>query len=107
MKTPNLIDVSKDSPSKADKLEAFKKEHGIWTHRATIAKQDYPWSALLLPTNPHYELPYQEFVKDLEPVEIIAGYCRILDEAGFLVTGKTESEAIDRLCVNIGITQPL
>lgn len=99
-KTPNLIDVPKDSPSKRDRLEAFKKLHGVWTHYAAgMSREEEPWTALLVP-KAKLLVDDQEAV---EPMDLIAGYCDWLDERGVMVYGKTEREAIRTLCERNGI----
>lgn len=102
MKHPTLIDVPKDSPSKRERLEAFKKLHGIWTHNAGYEPKDEPWSALALNQSAVALNGYGVKPAD-SPLDIIAGYCRLLDEWNLLVTGETEREAIRTLCEKNGI----
>lgn len=105
MKQEQLFDIPKDRASQKELLHRFCKANGIWTHTITRAKasKDFPaWTALLLPSNPHgIELPYVQ--DETEPMEIIAGYCRVLDESGMLVEGETEREAVEILCRNLNI----
>ena len=91
MKTPLLIEVPKDSPSRKQLLEAWKKANGIWTHYCrNIAEA--PWAALKLQRG---ELRH--------PWIVIAEECRLLEECGRLVGGMTEREAIRKLCQNLDI----
>lgn len=89
MRTPLLLDVPKDSPSRKQTLAAFKKAFNIFTHNANFrTRKEHPWSALLCPRP----------MTDDEAVQHIASYCRILDEARLLVTGETERDALRTLC---------
>lgn len=105
MKTPNLIDVPKDSKSRHERLREFKVEHWIWTHKGN--SEDYPWSALAyadaLKALSGYGLP--ESVRN-DPMQVIAGYCRLLDDCGLLVIGETERDAVWKLCRNVGLEFP-
>lgn len=109
MKTPNLLDVPKDSPTKRERIAAFKKQHGIWTH---VDKENkiggHAWDAMAFDKSVEalsgYNLTEGE---KREPVLLIAGYCRLLEEAGLLVTGNTEIDAIRTLCAKNGIQCPL
>lgn len=98
MITPNLLDVPKDSPSRKERLEAFKAKHGVWTHNSHLPPEGEPWSALLVPKA---RLAMDE--PTAEPMKLIAGYCSLLDEMDLLVTGKTQREAIQTLCEKNGI----
>jgi hypothetical protein len=98
-----LFDVPPDTKSLKWKLNEFKAKNGVWTHCAP-PEIEGRWTALLMPGNPHINpIPYQDAFKTFEPMDIIAGYCRVLDDAGFLVTGETEREAIENLCRNLNI----
>lgn len=91
-----LLEVPPDRPSTKARIDAFKVEHRIWTHRATGWKRiEHPWSALLVPKEVNYD--------ELSVMEYIAGYCRLADEGGWLVTGEGELTAIRRLCNNVDI----
>lgn len=97
MKTPNLLDVPKDSPTRKERIEAFKKKHGIWTYYVAGQPKECPWDAMLVPKAVEALAGYG--VKpDTHPIELISGYCRLLDEWNLLVSGKTEREAIRTLC---------
>jgi hypothetical protein len=86
---PNLIDVPKTHPTRAEKLQAFKAEHRIWTINAThLARADKPWTA----------------------VQIAAGIAENSPEAWDYVlhhedlpNGETEEDAIFELCKENGI----
>lgn len=96
MKQPALFDVPKGD-SMRDRINAFKTEQRIWTHRTSqMKRQDHPWCAMLLPRG------------DVRhPVAIIAAECALLDESGQLVTGEGELSAIRTLCIKNGIPCPL
>lgn len=102
MKHPRLFEVPPTAPTKAAKLKAFKEQHGIWTHRAPMQREDHPWSAMLF-TAAKERMGVQ--IKD--PYEMIAGYCQLLDDIGLLVTGTSERDAIRRLCAVNDILFPL
>jgi hypothetical protein len=105
MNHPVLFDVPKDAPSHEQRLKAFCEREKIYTHHTPrMTREEHPWQAMLLPGNYRgIKIPYQESFKSDEPVEIIAGYCRILEESGFLATGATKREAVERLCLNLRI----
>lgn len=98
-----LLDVPKDSPSHEERLEAFKKRIGIWTHSGPgESSREFPkWTALLLPTDGEGKERYSDhrpYCKSDDPFELIAGYCRILQESERMEYGHTEREAIQNLC---------
>lgn len=99
IKTPLLFEVPKTHPSKKEKMEAFKKLHGIETHYAGKGwtREDHPWSACLMPRAREIAAPY---VKEENPnlFDLVANAARLLEEAGVLVTGETERDAIRNLC---------
>jgi len=108
-----LLDVPKMAPSRFElaqrEIDAAKVIHGIWTNKCEfIRREDEPWTALLLPTGPcGADIPYGEFMREMEsPEEMIAGYCRILEECGCLRNGKTEREAMDRIMERLKLTWP-
>lgn len=98
MKTPLLINVPKDSPSRKEKLDAFKAKHQIETHNAGPGwgKANHPWSACLMSAAREMGEEYETPVKNIG--DAVAHFCRLLDEAGLLVTGETERDAVRRLC---------
>jgi hypothetical protein len=102
MKTPNLLNVPKDSPTRKERIEAFRKLNGIETHDCGGSCDDeYPrWVAAHMPSV--YTLGYG--VKDgMSLGECAALVCRLMDEAGYTAYGKTERKAIICLCDNLGI----
>lgn len=107
MKTPTLFNLPKMGPTKREKIEQFKKQHGIWTHKSGVPRKNDPWCALLSPKTIEVLFRYGDVTKDTHPVEIIAGYCRLLDESGLLVCGMTEVEAIRTLCTINKIDCPI
>lgn len=105
MKQPLLLEVPKDAPSRKDRLKSFCAENGIWTYSCGPEFEDWnKWNAMLMPGNKSdIRVPYQDCFKSNDPMEIIAGYCRVLEETGFLVEGKTEWQTVQLLCANVGI----
>ena len=90
---PGVAHVRRAGPSK---LRAFKTLHAIWTHRADgWAKKDWPWTAMLLPTETR-QIPYTKGSTD--PWEILNYAGMWMDDAGLLVHGRTEWEALRLLC---------
>lgn len=73
-------------------LETWKKENGVFTHRAN--HMEHPWSALAFEKAKEvlsgYELSDEE---KTYPGSLIAGYCRLLDDSGLLVCAGTELKA--------------
>lgn len=101
MKTPFLLDVPKDSPSRKQRMEAFKAKHQIQTHSAGKTDDDLPkWMAGHLPSC--RKLGYGcTATSDL--FECAARVCRLMDEAGYVAYADTEREAILELCGNLDI----
>jgi hypothetical protein len=99
MKTPLLFDVPKTHPSRIDRVNAFKKKHDIFTHYAgrSFGKENEPWDALWV-TGARKLLKGYTGSGVVIPEELIANWCRLLDEASLLLTGKTERDAIRELC---------
>lgn len=97
MKTPNLLVVPKNGLTWKERVKAFKYLWRIWTyHSAFIAREDEPWSALLMTEG-----------CSRDPIDVIAGYAIGLEASGDLVTGKTEVAAIRELCARKNIPCPL
>ena len=105
MKTPLLINVPPDSPSRRSKIKAFKTLHGIETHHCgNMDRKDHPWIAALMPQC--RTLGYGVTDKsDLS--DCIIKVERLMYEAGYLVTGETELKAIRTLCKANKIECPL
>lgn len=93
MKQPVLFEVAKQGLSRKEKLAAFCKANHIYTHLAGAQWGDYKWSAMFIQPERRHE----------KPEDIVADSCRILSEAGLLVEGMTEREAVEKLCQNVGI----
>lgn len=98
MKNQLLIEVPKDSPTRKQKLNAFKKAFGIWTHYAAHMPPDERWIALNVSTARKF---WNE--PDMSPWDLISNYCRVLEEQGLLEEGKSERDAIAKICANRGI----
>lgn len=107
-----LLDVPKMAPSREElsqrEIEYVKAQHGIWTHKSGAFKRgEHPWTALLLATGPcGADIPYSAQMQRMTPMEMIAGYCRVLDEHGLLTTGETEREAMEELMSNCHLIWP-
>ncbi len=95
MKTPLLIDVPKTHPSRREKLKAFKELHEIETYRCYDA-----WLACHMPSA--RKLGYG-VTKTSSITDIMSKVCRLTDEAGISDYGRTEREAVRRVCENLGI----
>lgn len=96
-RAPTLFDVPKDSPSRKKKLQAFKDTHGIWTHHASGLEE--PWTAVWVTGARDALSDYGPEVATMLPIELIAGYCRLLEECSLLTDGQTERAAIEVLCI--------
>jgi len=96
-KQPFLFDVPKDSPSTKERLHAFMAKHGIETHYAgkALGRENYPWAACLMPRARQFG--YGVTATD-DLFECVAKVGRLLEEAGVLVEGQTEREAVEELC---------
>lgn len=108
----NLLEVPKDRPSYEEtaraKINEFKLRVGIWTHNAPgKSTREYPkWMAMLLPANGAGTENYSDhkpYCKSDDPLDIMAGYCRIMDDTGRIEYGHTEKEAIQNLCSELKI----
>lgn len=86
------------------RLAVLKKRFGIWTHNAGgESTVEFPkWMAMLLPKDGRGNERYSDhrvYCKGSdEPMDIIAGYCRIMDETGRTNYGHTEEDAVRNLC---------
>lgn len=101
----DLMDVPKATvQSRKARLVALKKRFGIWTHNSGgESTREFPkWMAMLLPKDGRGNERYSDhrvYCKGSDdPYEIIAGYCRIMDETGRVQYGHTELEAVQNLC---------
>lgn len=101
-----LLTVPVDSPTRKQRLDQFKKLHGIETmHSPHMKPDEHPWcamhwlSAKLIGEKYGNALPFVMF-------DYIRAMCRPLEENGILVTGRTEADAVRRLCWNMNIKEP-
>lgn len=94
---PTLFDVPKDSPSRRDRLSAFKAKHGIWTHRSSSVPA--PWTAVWVIGARKALGDYGPEVATMTGMELIASYCRLLEEGDLMTDGRTEFEAIELLAI--------
>lgn len=103
MKTPMLLAVSKDQPSRKERLEAFKLKHSIQTHSSGVkwrSDVNKPWCALHMPSARMFGCGITE-CSDL--FDCISKACRLLDDAGVIGYGDTEREAIRAACEAVNI----
>lgn len=77
-------------------VEALKKEHGIFTH---LCRGGGDWLALSMPECCSALSGYNlTEIERTDGVALMAGYCRLLDEAGLVEEGhKTERAAVAAL----------
>lgn len=94
MNIGHLFECLPDRPSLRVKLTAFKKKHGIKTHRAIgLSREEEPWLAII---------PFKED-KGKSVCEIMAYSCRLYEEAEFCAFGTGELTAVRKLCRQQGI----
>lgn len=83
-----LLEVPADRPSMKVRVAAFKKAHGILTHRAAhVAREDNPWIAVI---------PFEED-KGKELFDIMANSSRLYEETRMIGFGAGELSAIRHL----------
>lgn len=97
MKQLMLLDVPKGHPSHQERLDDFKRRHGIETHKGPV---DPPWLACHMPTARTFG---HGVTKDSDLFDCMAKVCRLLDEAGVISEADTEREAVEQVCANMGI----
>lgn len=102
MKQPTLFDVPKDSPSRRERIEAFKKQHQI----VTFGSRRNGWSGMLV-GHALKALHGYGVTDQTTWFDIFSGYCRLLDERDLLVSAPTELAAIRDLCALNEIACPL
>lgn len=96
---PKLFDVPKDRPRRKQRLAAFKASNGIQTHFcADYRSGGNAWMAIHMPTATK-ALEGYGVKPDVSLMELMAGYCRLLDEGGMIFEANTEAEAIRKCCV--------
>lgn len=94
----NLLEVVRDGPTRKQRMEAFKKAHGIETHYAGKGwlKEDGPWIAICLPQCRKALAEYGATHAD-NLFDLFAKYCRLMDDWDLIGYGGTEREAIRKL----------
>jgi len=101
MKTPNLLNVPKDSPTRKERIESFKKQYDIETHYCEALDDEHrPWMACKMDVAKRIRKPYRNSESNSLGA-IMADVCRLLEESGTIAEGKTEREAIRQLCANL------
>jgi len=103
VKTPNLIDVPKDSPTRKERIEAFKKQHGIQTHDGGYPGEDR-WLATLFDDA---WKRYSGYCKEKTLFGLMEGACRLVEEAGLCSTARSEITAVRELCRMNKISCPI
>jgi hypothetical protein len=98
----DLFTTPKTGPTKREKLEAFKKQHDI----DVVGSNKYQWDALLM-AHARERLKGYGVKRSADAIDLIAGYCRLLEESDLLVTGSSEIGAIRELCHRNNIPCPL
>lgn len=98
MKTPNLLDVPKDHPTRKERIGAFKSKHGIKTHNCGTSWDESKWLAVLFTVAWKQFECYCENSDHPSLCDLIAGAGRLVDEAGLSGYGVTEADAIRNLC---------
>lgn len=101
MRTPNLIDVPQDRPTRKQMITRLKIEHMIQTQDAGRGwePKENRWIGCHMPSA--YQCPYVPPGCDL--FTATAKACRILEDTGLLVEGPTEWEVILKVCANLEI----
>ena len=99
---PMLLDVpqAERGPSLTDKIEAFKKLHGIQTHSNRDRGDPGRWVAVKIP--PH-RLDNGKPLDGMELFDMFAWFGRLLDEGGWTGYGPSQLAAIRDLCKERGI----
>ena len=82
--------------SRARRLRAFKRKHGILTFKTAVRMRD-PWLAI--------KVRREDRGKDI--VTILSESCRLYDESGLCASGDGELSAIRALCSRNRIPCPL
>jgi hypothetical protein len=101
---PKLFEVQKDSPTHKEKLHAFMSANGIETFHSTgFTRDELPWTAAHMKS-------CRELGYGVEPDDDI-GTCfakvgRLMEEAGYVAYGKTERDAVEKVCENLRIEKP-
>lgn len=94
MNIGHLFECLPDAPSLRVKLTAFKKKHGIKTHRAKwFSREEEPWLALI---------PFEDD-KGKNVGQIMAESCRLYEESERCAFGTGELTAVRKLCQQQGI----
>jgi hypothetical protein len=100
MKQNKLFDIPPDSPTRAQRIKAFKVKNEIQTHYGGATEK--PWSACHMPSAFQIGEGYG-LKKDDHLFEYVSQICRLLDEAGVLVCDDSEVKAIRRVCANLSL----
>ncbi len=82
-------------PSRTDKIEAFKKLHGIQTHSNRDTGDPTRWVAVKIPPR---NLANGEPLGEMSLFDMFHEFGRLLDEGGFTGYGVSQLAAIRDLC---------
>lgn len=103
MKQAALLDVPRDRPTRSRRLKILKREHCIETHHSSACPEQ-PWLACHMPSARQIAEGYEDNFQHAQQMglyNLVAGYCRLLEESSVMVEGRTEREAIDNLIEHI------
>jgi hypothetical protein len=105
MNQPTLFPLPEPGPSRATKLRAFMKEHGILTHCAREVncgdRGESRWLAILAPSEKETGV---HIPSDWGVADYMARYSRLLEESGRTGYGPGEYSAVKDLCAKSKIT---
>jgi hypothetical protein len=100
-KTPNLFDVPKTHPTKAERLKAFMEANGFEANYCA-SLPEAPWMAVHMPSAHKVGEGYGTTDKS-DLFDLTAKVGRLLDESGVADYAKTKYEAVRRVCINLDI----
>lgn len=88
-------------PTNRTKLDVWKERHGVWTHNSGALDGDRAWLAVAA----------KQFIADLDVekdeatnlFELMANYCRLIDELGYNAEAADEESACFALAQKRGL----
>jgi len=100
-RTPMLLDVPRDSPTRKQRLSAIKSALMIETHYCR-GMNELAWLAVHMPSALAMGKGYG--IKSTDDLfECFSKIGRLLDESGIAQYGRTEREAIHKVCEHLGL----
>lgn len=103
-KQPLLLEVPKSSPSRRERLEAFKAANGIEV--CYLNGVECPFTAVHMPSAKAMKAELGDAFED-ELGEYIWHYGSRLEDVGIVVNGNSEIWVVRELCSNLEIPCPL